>query len=184
MNSLIKFIPKSSLVLFLSFFLWNCQSKLYDEKVNDLVREANNLLKQGESINTEWKTEFVHTFTPENRAKFPSNREVLRPHAENQIKLLEQKQVLSNSAAEKFEQASQISKNEKEKRVTSQFAASFKMDVEIDELFKEQMKLVLDNSINDLTTFDRKFKDLTKSIELKMKERDELQSEGKSVLDR
>lgn len=183
MNSLTHFnlISKICFVLFLSLAFWSCQSKQYNQKVNDLVLEGNNLLKQEEAITTEWKIEFTKVFTPENRAKFPSNREMLRPHAENQIKLLEQKQMLSNSAAEKFEQASQITNNEKERRLTAFYAASFKKDVEIYQLFKEQMKLVFDDAVKDSKTFETKFTDLTHRIELKTKEKNKLQFEEKQL---
>jgi len=170
--------------MFLFFALWGCQTKQYNEEVNNLVREGNNLIKQEESVSTEWKTEFITVFTPENRAKFPSNREKLRFHAENQIRLLEQKQVLNNSAVDKFELASQLSNNEKEKRATALFAQSFKKNVEIDQLFKEQMNLVLDDRINDSKTFETQFMDLTQRIEIKGKERDELQTKAKGILER
>jgi TPP-dependent 2-oxoacid decarboxylase len=171
-------------MLLLFFTFLGCKSIQYNQKVNELVREANVLLEQGTVITNEWKTEFVKVFTPENRAKFPSNREMLRPHAENQIRLLERLEILSNGAADKFDQASQISNNEKEKKFTSLFAASFRKDVEVSQLFKEQMKLVLDDNIKDLKTFETKFVALTKNVEMKMKERDELQSEGKRIIGR
>ena len=44
------------------------------------------------------------------------------------------------------------------------------------------MKLVLDDNIKDLKTFETKFMDLTQSAESKIKERDKLQSEGKRIL--
>ena len=168
--------------MLLFFTLLGCQSNQYNQKVNDLVREGNLLIEQDAVITNEWKTEFVKVFTPENRAKFPSNREMLRSHAENQIKLLEQQKTLRNSAADKYEQASKISNNEKEKKFTLLFAASFRKDAEISRLFEEQMKLVLDDNIKDLKTFETKFMDLAQSAETKMKERDELQSEGKRIL--
>lgn len=168
--------------MLLFFVLLGCQSNQYNQKVNELVREGNLLIEKDAVITNDWKTEFVKVFTPENRAKFPSNREMLRSHAENQIRLLEQQEVLRNNAADKFEQASQISNNEKEKKFTSLFAASFRQDAEISQLFKEQMKLVFDDNIKDSKTFETKFSDLTQSAEAKIKERDELQLEGKKIL--
>lgn len=169
-------------MLLLFSVLLGCQSNQYDQKVNELVREGNLLIEQESVITKGLKSEFVKVFTPENRAKFPSNRETLRFHAENQIKLLEQQESLLNSAARKFEQASQISNNEKEKKFTALFAASFKKDAEISRLFEEQIKLVLDNNIKDLKAFETRFTELTQSAEIKIKERDELQSEGKRIL--
>jgi hypothetical protein len=177
-------IHKICLALFLSFAVWSCQSTQYNQKVNDLAREANNLLEQEEAIRSEWKIEFGQFFNPESRAKFPSNREELRPHAENQIRLLEQMEALSNSAVDKFEQASSISNNEKERRYTALIAASLKKGVESYPLFKEQMKLVLDNEIKDSQTFEAKLSDLTQRIAIKTKESAELQAEAGIIIGR
>jgi vacuolar-type H+-ATPase subunit I/STV1 len=171
-------------VLMLLFAFAGCQSKQYNHQVNDLVREGNLLIEQDALIISEWKAESSKTFTPENRAKFPSNREALRPSAENQIRLLEQREDLLNSAAGKFEQASQISTNEKERKVTSLFAASFRKDAEVSQIFKEQANLILDNNINDLQSFEAKFKELIQKAEMKIKERDEMQAEAKRIVGR
>jgi hypothetical protein len=177
-------IHKICLALFLSFAVWGCQSTRYNQKVNDLAREGNNLLEQEEAVRSDWKIEFGKFFNPENRAKFPANREELRPRAENQIRLLEQMQALSNSAADKFEQASSASNNEKERRFTALTAAAIKKDVESYQLFKEQMKLVLDDEINDSKTFETKFSDLTQRISMKTKESAELKSESERIIGR
>lgn len=70
----------------------------------------------------------------------------------------------------------------RKKKITSLFAASFRKGAEISQLFKEQMKLVLDDNIKDSKTFETTFTDLTQSAEAKTEERDELQSEEKRVL--
>jgi hypothetical protein len=167
-------------MLFFAFV--GCQAKQYDQLVNDLVREGNAMIEQDALITSQWKAEFIKTFTPENRAKFPSNRDELRSSAENQIRLLEQQIVLRSGAADKFEQGSRISKNEKEKKFTSLFAASFRKDAEVSQIFKEQTNLVLDSNINDLQTFEARFKELTQKAEMKIKERDDMQTEAKKIL--
>ena len=177
------FNHKICLVLLLFFAFLGCQPK-YNVEVNELAREGNNLLDQSADISHEWNMEFIKVFTPENRAKFPSNREMLRPPAENQIRLLEHQEVLENSAADKFEQANRISNNEKEKRFTLLTAISIRKGVEISQLFKEMMKLVLDDNIKDLKTLETTWMDLTQRIEMKMKERDDLETERKRILGR
>ena len=167
------------LLLFLAFV--GCQPK-YNQKVNELVREGNNLLDQQADIRSEWKIEYFQVCPPNIRAEFPSNREMLSPHAENAIRLLEHIEPLMNSAINKFEQSSQISTNEQEKNYTKLIAASVKKSLEIDQLFEEEMKLVLDDNINNSKTFETKFTDLSQRIEIKVKERDELQSEAKKIL--
>jgi flagellar motor protein MotB len=170
------------LMLLLAFIV--CQARQYNHQVNDLVREGNKLIEQEADITSQWKAEYVKTFTLENRAKFPANRDNLRSSAENQIKLLEQQQNLLSKTADKFEQASQISKNEKEKKFTSLMAESFRKDIEVNQLFKEQVNLILDDNINDLQTFEAKFKELTQKAEMKIKERDNLQAEAKRIIGR
>jgi len=176
------FIYKFFLLVILSSVFAGCQPAGYDQKVNDLARQGNALLEQEETVRSEWKAEFLKHFTPENRAKFPANREELRPHAENQIRLLERMQTLSDSAAEKFEQARGISKNDKEARFTGLIAASVRKSTESYQLFKEQMNLVLDDEIKDSGTFEARFSDLTQRISAKSKESDELKAEAEKVL--
>lgn len=146
------------------------------------MREGNNFLNQESEISNEWKTEFMQFFNPKTRAGFPSNREMLRQHAENKIKLLKQMSVLENNAAEKFEQASQISTNEKEKKATSLLGESFRKNIEINQLFEKQMELVLDENIKDTQTFESKFMEITQNIETLTEEKNKLENEAKSIL--
>lgn len=178
LNFYIKFFAILVLLLQLS----GCENKNYNQQVNDLVREGNNFLNQESEISNEWKTEFMQFFNPKSRADFPSNREVLRPHAENQIRLLKQMSNLQNNAAEKFEQAGQISTNEKEKKSTSLLAASFRKNMEINQLFEKQMELVLDENIKDQQIFESKFIEITRNIETATEQRDKLQNDAKSIL--
>lgn len=178
LNSYIKIF--AILVLFLQ--LSGCEKKENNQLVNELVREGNNFLDQESEISNDWKTEFMQFFNPKSRADFPSNRELLRPHAENQIRLLKRMSDLEKNAAEKFERASQISTNEKEKKSTSLLAASFRKNIEINQFFEKQMDLVLDENIKDSQTFESKFMEITRKIETMNEERDRLQNEAKSII--
>ena len=140
------------------------------------------LLEQDAKISREWRDEFVAVFTPENRAKFPSNRDYLRPHAENLIRLLKQRVILNNGAAARFDQAAAISKLLKEKKCITVMAESFRKDVEINLLFIDQMKLVVDDEIRDQKTFDSEFMTLTDSIADKVKESEDLQTAARACL--
>src|SRR5690606_38860870 len=117
-----------------------------------------------------------------NRNKFPSSRETLRPHAENQLRLLQKQKSLLSTAIEKFEQASRISTNDKEKRFTSLMADSLRKDIEIANYFVETMNLVLDEKVTDAKMLKNKFVQSGQNAELKMKERDALQSEAKRII--
>lgn len=169
-------------ILILLLQISGCGNKENNQQVNELVREGNNFLDQESDISSEWKTEYMQFFNPKSRADFPSNREILRPHAENQIKLLKQMSELENKAAEKFEQASQISTNDKEKKSTLILAESFKKNIEINQLFEKQMELFFDENIKDSQTFETKFMETTKNIEVMIKERDKLQNEAKNIV--
>lgn len=178
LNSYIKIFA----ILVLFFQLSGCGNKENNQQVNELVREGNNLLNQESEISNDWKTEFMQFFNPKSRADFPSNRELLRPHAENQIRFLKRMSELENNAAEKFEKASQVSTNEKEKKAISLLAASFRKNIEINQVFEKQMELVLDENIKDSQTFESKFTEITRNIETMTAERDRLQNEAKSII--
>ena len=170
-----------AIVITFSFFI-SCGSVDYDKSVNDLVREANSLIEQEADIGKEFRNVFVSVFTVENRNKFPSSRETLRPHAENQLRLLQKQKSLLSTAIEKFEQASRISTNDKEKRFTSLMADSLRKDIEIANYFVETMNLVLDEKVTDAKMLKNKFVQSGQNAELKMKERDALQSEAKRII--
>jgi hypothetical protein len=160
----------------------SCGSVNYDKSVNDLVREANSLIEQETDVVKEFRNEFVSVFTMENRDRFPSNRETLRPHAENQLRLLQKQKSLLSTAIEKFEQASRISANDKEKRFTSLMADSLRKDIEIADYFVETMNLVLNEKVTDTQILKNQFVETGQKAELKMKERDALQNEAKRII--
>lgn len=156
----------------------------YDRRVSELAREGNKLLEKDAAISREWRDEFITVFTPENRARFPSNRDDLRPHAENLIRLLEQRVALNNEAAAKFDQAAEISRLEKEKKFASLMAGSLRKDVEINLLLLDQMRLVLDEEIKDQIAFNSAFMTITDNVGLKLKESRDLSSAARECMGR
>lgn len=162
--------------------LMSCGVANYDRNVNDLVREANGLLAKEAAVVKEFRNEYVSVFTIETRGNFPSNRDVLRPHAENQIRLLREQKSFLSAAIEKFERASAIAVNHKDKRFTSLMAESLHRDIEIADYFIETMNLVLDEKVVDAEVLKSKFIEYSQKAELKARERDALQSEARQTI--
>ena len=176
--STIRFI----LLISLFFNLLGCRLDPGAQRAKALMGEANSLLEQESRVTQEWSVEYGKVFTPQNRAQFPSNRESLRGHAEKVISLLDESARLSSAAAEKYEQAVGLVNEDKEKRGLVLFAASFRKDVEITGLFKEQMRLAANSEIKDQKTFNEKFMNLTQLIEREKRKRDDQQNEGKRLM--
>ena len=181
MSSSLRITFAISVIVPLSLFL-SCGRINHDETVNDLVREANGLLVQEADVVKELRNEFVSVFTAETRDKFPSNRDDLRPHAENQIRLLQKQKSLLSAAIERFERASVISGSDKEKRFTSLMAESLKKDVEIADSFVDTMNLILDGHVTDRQTVKNRFVENGQRSEMRMKEREVLQNEARKTI--
>ncbi|MBX3268045.1 MAG: hypothetical protein KF831_15205 [Acidobacteria bacterium] len=164
--------------------LTSCGSKTNDEDVNALVGHANQLLEQEATITRSWRDEFVTIFPMENRERFPSNRKMLRPHAENQLRLLQEKEELLLAAVAKLKKASAIAAaNQKEKRFAELMAESLGKDVEIVRSFRKPMKMVLDETVSDAQLLKDSFAEAGQDAELKSKERDALQNDAKRILE-
>ena len=170
------------LILSLLLSVLSCRSSQDTQKANVLMAEGNRLIEREARVTQEWTGEYGKAFTPRNRAQFPSNREVLRVHAENIIKLLGQSAALLSEAAGKYEEASRLLADGKEKQFSTLLASSFRKDVEATELLKEQVGLVNNDEIKDQKTFNEKFMNLAQLIGQKIKERDAMQAEGKTII--
>lgn len=171
-------------VVGLMSLLTSCGSKNYNKDVNALVGQANQFLEQEAIITRSWRDEFVTVFTMENREKFPSNRKMLRPYAENQLRLLQEKEDLLLAAVAKLKQASAIAAaNQKEKRFAELMAESLGKDVEIVRSFRKPMKMVLDETVTDAQLLKDSFAEAGQEAEMKAEERDALQSEAKMILE-
>ena len=174
----IKYILIPSLLL----SVLGCRSSREAQKASVLLAEANSLIEQEAGVTQEWGEEYGKVFTPRNRAEFPANREVLRAHAENITKLLGRSAALQREAAGKYEEASRLLAGDKEKRYSTLLASSLRKGVEATDLFREQVGLVHSGEIKDQKTFNERFMNSARLIEQKIRERDDLQAEGKRIL--
>ena len=170
------------LLLTLLFSLLGCRPSPPAERARELIAQANNLLDQDVKITGEWAGEYGRLFSPQNRAKFPSNRESLRSRGESLVRLINESTRLNTGAAEKFEQAAGLISGDKEKRGLNSVASSLRKNIEINALMKEQMVLASDEGIKDQKIFNEKFMTLMSLIQQKTKERDEQQAEGKKLM--
>src|SRR5215211_4046971 len=138
-----------TLLIFLLVTFSGCNDVARERQAKALVSEAYQLMKRDTDVTQQWTDEFVKAFTPENRAQFPANRDFLRTHAAQIVKLLDESSGLNNSAAEKYEQAAGLSGNDQQHRGMSSFASGFRKSVEANELLKFQMQMVSDETVVD-----------------------------------
>jgi hypothetical protein len=153
-----------------------------EQQSKNLIDEANKLLQQQTQVDSVWSREYGQVFSPEQRAKFPSNRDFLRSRAERLIMLLDESSRLGNAAAEKYAQASGLVSDDKKKRGIALLGSAIKKDVETNQLFKEFAQLLSDTTIQDVKTLNERFTHLGSLIKQKRTEKDELFAEGKRLL--
>jgi hypothetical protein len=177
-------MTKTTLILgiFLVVGLCGCKQTSNDERAQALLREANNLLKQDTQLSEKWTRDYQTAFRPQERAKFPSNRDWMREHAARIIPILDESSGLCRQMADKYEEASKLSSKDNERKGVAAVAASIRNNVETNELFKSQMLLVSDEQIKDEKTFNEKFMQLAQQLEQKRRENDELFQQGKRLL--
>ena len=89
---------------------------------------------------------------------------------------------LGTEAIEKYEEASRLMTKDQERKGLAIIAASFKKDVEIEQLFKAQAQLASDRTITDAKAFNEKFAYINGLIRQKQKEKDDQFEEGKRLL--
>ena len=129
----------------------------------------------------QWAREFGSVFTEQNRAQFPSNRDWLNSRAQKIIPLIDESSRLGNQALEKYEEAGRLLTGDQAKGMAL-IVASFRKDIEIEQLFKAQAQLASDQTITDAKTFNEKFASLNELIRQKQKEKDDQFDEGKRLL--
>ena len=159
-----------------------CKQVARELQVKVLLGEANDLIKQQSEVTGRWVNDFVTVFTAENRRQFPANRAFLQSHAEKILQLLDESSSLGNKAAEKYEQAARLSSDDQQRRGLVRVASSFRKDVEVDELFKSQIKIVSDDTIVDAKTFNEKFLHSGQLIAQKKRESERDFAEGRRLL--
>ena len=170
------------LLLFLLIFsLPGCRSNS-KEQYETAFSEAKKTSDQEIKVMNEWAREFGQVFTEKNRAQFPSNRDWLNSRAQKIIPLIDESLRLNNLALEKYEEAGRLMSKDQDRRGMALIVASFRKDIEIEQMFKAQAQLALDPTITDAKTFNEKFASLNELIRQNQKEKDEQFAEGKRLM--
>jgi hypothetical protein len=170
------------LILFLLLLcVAGCRSSA-EQRSKALFGEANKIDDEHVKVLNQWAREFNETFSEKNRAQFPANRDWLISRAQKILPLIDESSRLGGEAAEKYEEASRLMTKDQEKRGFALMAASFKKDVEMEQLFKAQAQLASDRTITDAKTFNEKFVYLNGLIRQKQKEKDDQFEEGKRLV--
>ena len=171
-----------SLLIFLLVTLSGCNYVARQRQMKTLLSDANKLMARDTDVTEKWGKEVATAFTPEKRAQFPANRDFMRTHATQIIKLLDESSSLNNSAAEKYEQVAVLSRSDKHRRGFALFASSFRKTVEMNELLKSQMQTVFDKTIVDEKTFNQKYSQTWEPLQQKRREVDQDIQDGRRLL--
>jgi hypothetical protein len=175
-------VARVTLLIFLLVTLSGCNDVARQRRSKALLNDANKLIARDTEVTQQWTNEVGKTFTPENRAKFPANRDFLRAHAAQIIKLLDESSSLNKSAADKYEQAAELSNNDQQHRGMRSFASGFRRTVEVNGMLKSLMQTVFDESVMDEKALNAKFSDSRDVIQQKRHEVDQEFQAGKRLL--
>ena len=163
------------------FSSWGCNLGP-ERRARILIEQGDSLLAQSTKIAQEWTSEYGQQFTPQKRAEFPSNRDLLRTSGQKILKLLDEDSRISRAAAKNYEEASTLLGNVNKGRAMALSASSIRKGVEVNELIQAQMRLAFDEEIRDAKTFDEKFMNLMQLIKQKRQEVDDQRNEAKRLL--
>ena len=169
------------LILLLLLCLSACRTSS-EERVNTLLSEADKIGDQHLKIFREWAPEFGQTFSEQNRAQFPANRDWLNSNAQKIIPRIDESLRLGNEAAEKYEEASRLMSKNQHRKGLALFASSERLNVEIEQLLKAQAQLASDETITDQKTFSEKYAHLSTLMRQKQKEKDDQFAEGRRLM--
>ena len=175
-------VVRGVIIVALTLIAVSCKTNLDASRSQGLRREADILLEREAGIASEWTKEYAAAFSPRSRARFPANRQELSRKAESMIASLNRSSSMQSTAAEKYQAASALEPDERMRQFLSLFSRSFKVNVEINDLFKQQIGLVNDEEIKDAQTFEERVQRISAEIAKKVKERDELQSKGREMI--
>ncbi len=175
-------VARVTLLIFLLVTLPGCNDVARERRSKALLNDAHKLVARDTEVTDQWTNEVEKAFTPEKRAKFPANRDFLRTHAAQIIKLLDESSSLNNSAADKYGQAAGLSRNDQQQRGLRLFASGFRKTVEANEILKSLMQTVFDESVMDLKTLNAKFSHSWELIQQKRREVDQEFQDGKRSL--
>jgi len=166
-------------VLLLS--LPGCRSSS-NQRGEAVLGEAVKIGHEQTKVSNQWAREFGQTFSEQNRAQFPSNREWLNSRAQDILPLMAKSIRLCKEAVEKYEEASRLISNEHRQRGLATIAASFRKSIEIEQLFKVEAQLTSDQTIKDAKVLNEKFAYYDGLIREKQKEMDAQFEEGKRLM--
>ena len=175
-------LPRVTLLVLLLLTLSSCNFVTSERQLKALLNDASKLMERDTNVTEQWSNEFVRTFTKENRARFPANRDFLRTHAAQIIKLLDESSSLNKSAAEKYEQAAVVSAYDQQQRGLASFASGCRKAVELNEIWKSRMQTVSDETVTDEKALDEKFSHWGRLLEQKRREIDQDFQDGKRLL--
>ena len=173
---------KLILVVLLVVGLAACKPTAGDKRAKALMGEGNGLLTQSNKLTEQWSNEYQRAFNPENQAKFPANRDTLRVHADKIIVILDEESTLQRRMAEKYEEASTLLSNDKDRKGVDLIAGALRRNMEVNELLKSQMRLVSDEEIKDGKTLKEKILQSWQVIQQKQRESENELKEGKRLL--
>ena len=175
-------VPRVTLLVFLLLILSSCNFVTSERQLKALMNDALKLMERDTNVTEQWSNEFNRAFTKENRAKFPANRDFLRSHAAQIIKLLDESSSLNKSAAEKYEQAAVVSAYDQQQRGLASFASGCRKKAELNEIWKSLMQTVSDETVADEKALDEKFSHWGRLLEQKGREVDQDFHDGKRLL--
>ena len=174
--------PRQFFVLFLLLFSLACCRSSAEERGKVLFSDATILSKQQTKITEKWARELAEVMTTENGEKFPSNRDWFISQGEKIIPLIDESSRLANEVADKFEEASRLMSDDRDRRGFALLAASSRKDVEVGQLYKALAQLPSDRTINDKETLNERVGSLMRLIQERHKQRDEPFEEGMRLL--
>ena len=152
-------------------------------------KQADELFSEGYRISgkqlkffNQYAPELGQTFSDQNRAQFPANRDWMNRRVQRILPLMDESLRLGNQAAGKYEESSRFWTREEQRKGVALIAASFRKSVEIEQLLKEQALLPLDLTITDAKTFNEKYDHIFELIYQKQKEHDDQFAEGKRLM--
>ena len=175
-------VARVTLLIFLLVTFSGCNSVTRERQSKALMDDAYKLIQRDTDVTQQWTNVVAKTFTRENRAQFPANRDFLRTHAAQIIKLLDESSSLNNSAADKYEQAAVLSVNDQQHRGITSFASGFRKTVELNDILKSLMQTVSDETVADEKTLNEKFSHSWDLVQQKRREIDHDFQDGKRLL--
>ena len=174
--------PVQCFVLFvLLLSLAGCRSNS-EERWKVPFNDAAILRRQYTKVIERWAREIIEVWTPQNGEKFPSNRDWFISRGEKIVPVIDESARLANEAADKYDEASRLTTNDREKKAFALFAASSRKDAETTQVAKALVQLASDRTINDKETLNQKVGSLIRSFKETQKQGQEQFDEGMRLM--